>query len=830
MDTPLERDWVQFAHKSFLKATLHSRRFLRCEKCGLGRMCRPEPHANRFAVMTRYYSNFLLAAVLACGIASPSSIAQAAEPPETEGRSLVKRVQFKGLVNVSDTFCRNKMVTAAGQPFSQTVLDEDIRRLVRTGKFLDVRAETSTEQDQTLITIHLQERPLIASIEFAGNEKFSDKALRKEIDLAPGEPLNTFRVRQAVLDIEHRYKDAGYADVQVQLDQELMRNENRLLFVVEEGPRVRLRQISFEGNAAFTDRELRSRINVTTYVPLFRTGDFNPDVAEHDAAELQNFYHDRGYLDARVSYRTETLEPVGDLGVVFVIDEGTRYSIAEIRFQDNTALSDEQLQSAIQLQPGEFMRQDFLLKDIEALKQEYGQRGYLFAVVAPTRVFTKIPGQIVLTFRFDEGTPYAVGRIQLRGNEQTLDKVIRRELQFFPEELFDTTKMKNSEKNIRGTGIFQSAKITPVGDQPGVRDVIVDVVEMEDTTRFILGGGVGSNSGIAGTVSFESRNFDLFDWPRSWGEFFRARAFRGAGQYFRVELSPGSQLSSFRIDFREPYLMDRPLRFGSSFYLFQRGRLDYDEQRLGTVLSLGRPIEDGLFKGWSSELAFRLEDVRIDDLELFPAKDILDAEGHNRILSFQGRLVRNRTDRRFSPTAGDILTLSYEQAVGDFTFGKLQAGYRWYQTLSVDEQDRATVLGLKTEAGYIFGNAPIFERFYAGGLGSLRGFEFRGVTPRDGPFFDDDQRIGGHFKLLAGAECSFPLFAETIRGVLFTDMGTVEEDFELTSWRASVGFGVRIFIENYFGPIPLEFNLAFPLAKDGQDDTQAFSFAIGITF
>ena len=294
-------------------------------------------------------------------------------------------------------------------------------------------------------------------------------------------------------------------------------------------------------------------------------------------------------------------------------------------------------------------------------------------------------------------------------------------LEFFPGELFDTTKLKASEQNIRGTGLFQSARITPVGDQPGVRDVIVDVVEVEDPTRLILAGGVGSNSGVAASLSFESRNFDLFDWPQSWGEFWRARAFQGAGQYFRMEVSPGTEVSSFRIDFREPYLMDRHLRFGSSLYFFQRGRKDYDEQRLGTILSLGKPIEDGIFKGWNSEFAFRLEDVRIDDLEPFSAKDIADAEGHNLIMSLQGRLVLNRTDRRFGPTRGDVLSLSYEQAVGDFTFSKLQAHYRWYKTLRVDELERSSVLALKAEVGYIFGDAPVFERFYAGGLGSLRG-------------------------------------------------------------------------------------------------------------
>jgi len=771
----------------------------------------------------------MLMAVGMMGIMVPR-LALAQPPPGGEDRSLIKQITFQGLAKVSETYCRNKMVSAAGQPFSQTVLDEDLRRLRRTGKFLVVRAETSTAQDETTIAIQIQEYPLIASVEFVGNTKFSDKNLLKDLTPAPGDPLNVFRARQAALDIEQRYKDAGYAEVHVQLDQERMRDEQRVIFVIEEGPRVRIRKIIFEGNSALSKRELRSRIAIKTYVPLFRTGDFNPDAAERDAAVLQKYCRDQGFLDARVGYRTEALDVVGDLNVVFLIEEGTRYTISEIRFQGNTAVSTDELQSAIQLRAGEIMRQNLLTKDVETTERQFGERGYLYATARATPAFTEAPGEVLLTFMIQEGEPYTVGRIQLRGNQQTQDKVVRRELQFFPEELFDTTKIADSEKNIRGTGLFQSARITPVGDERGLRDVIVDVVENEDTTRFLIGGGVGSNSGLAASVSFESRNFDLFDWPRSWGEFWRGRAFRGAGQYFRAELSPGTEISSFRIDFREPYLMDRPLRFGSSFYLFQRGRIEYDEQRIGTVLSLGKPIEDGIFKGWSQELAFRLEDVGIDDLEPFPARDILDAEGHSLILSFQGRLVRNRTDHRFSPTKGDVLSLSYEQVFGDYTFAKLQAKYRWYKTLKVDDLDRASVFGFKADVGYIVGNAPVFERFYAGGLGSLRGFDFRGVTPRDGPFFDDDQRIGGAFKFLTGAEYSFPMFGKALRGVVFSDMGTVEEDVGLTSWRASVGFGVRIFIENYFGPIPLEFNLAFPLAQDSDDDTQAFSFAIGLTF
>ncbi len=754
----------------------------------------------------------------------------AAAGGQVPDQTIVGAVHFEGLARVSETFCRGQVVTTAGQPFSQTLLDEDVRRLKRSGKFLSVGTTTDLQAGQLSVTFVVVERPVIQSIEFLGNVKYSDTELLRDLDLAPGDPLSVFAVRQRLAELQQRYQDAGHADIRVSVDEAALRDEQRIVFTIEEGPRVRLREIAFEGNTRFPEGELRRKTTASTYLPLLRTGDFNPEAAERDAAGLQNFYRDRGFLDARTSYRTDNLGPAEDLRLVFMIEEGTQYHIGEIRFEDHAACSEAELQSAMQLQPGAVMRQDWLRADLETLRRRYGELGYLYATLQAVPDFTETPGEVRLTIRITEGRSYTINSIPIRGNQQTQDRVIRRELAFFPTELFDTSKVERSEKNLRSTGLFQLVTITPVGNDPEGRSALVDVVESDQTTNFIVGGGIGSNSGVAGTVSFEARNFDLFDWPVSWGEFFRGRSFRGAGQYFRTEFSPGSDVSSFRIDFREPYLLNRPVRLGTSLYLFERGREEYDEERLGGLVSLGKTLESGPLQDWSTEVAFRLEDVKIGDLEFWPAEDIRDAEGHNLIMSVQGRLVRNRTDQRFFPTEGDLLSLSYEQAFGDFTFGKAQASYKWYKTLRMDAQNRPGVLGLKGEAGYIVGDAPVFERFYAGGLGSLRGFEYRGVTPRDGPFFDDDQRIGGDFELLAGAEYAFPLFSDTFRGVVFSDMGTIEEGFELTDWRASVGFGVRIFIENFLGPIPIELNLALPIAKDGNDDTQVFSFAIGLTF
>jgi outer membrane protein insertion porin family len=776
--------------------------------------------------------------------AAPQDVLQAGD--SLDGRAIA-RVEFLGLHQVSEAWCRSQVTSVAGQAFSMLVAQEDRRRLNRSGKFLDVQMAATLEDERVVLTFRLAERPIITAIEFTGNEKFSTDELLKELHLAVGDPLNRAQLELAADRIEQRYKNEGYAQATVTLDAEALQSQGRVHLQITEGLRTRVREIRFEGGGAFPERELKAIIETETWFPILRTGDFNPDRAERDAAEIQNFYRDRGYLDARVTTRTEPRPTPGDLIVIFVITEGEVYSIASIHFEGNVVLTSEELLSRIKLKPGAVMRLDQLRLDTRTVEDAFGALGYLYvSVQPPLPVFTEVPGQVQITFRIQEGKPYRVGRIVPRGNMSTQDKVIRRELEFYPGELFNVPKMRLSEDKLRRTELFKNefVHITAVGEQERVRDVLVDVVENDRTINFLVGGGVGSNSGLAGTISLESRNFDITDVPQTWEEMLRFQAFRGAGQYFRIELAPGTEVSSFRVVFRDSYFLDKPLTFGTNLYLFERERDEYNEQRLGTVLSLGKTLETGWLKGWASELAFRLEQVRIDDLEtLFgdgtiPAKDIREAKGTSVLTTLKPRLVRNRTDSRLLPSRGDVLSFGLEQAVGSYTFSKLEGDYTWYHTLHTDQRERKGIVAFRTETGVILGDAPVFERYYAGGIGTLRGFDFRGVTPRDGPFWDDDQAIGGDFLLLASAEYSFPLWSSSpkpgggetaLRGVLFTDMGTVEEDIEISTWRASVGFGLRLLIEQ-LGPVPFEFNFAWPVAKDRQDDTEVFSFAVGLSW
>jgi outer membrane protein insertion porin family len=375
------------------------------------------------------------------------------------------------------------------------------------------------------------------------------------------------------------------------------------------------------------------------------------------------------------------------------------------------------------------------------------------------------------------------------------------------------------------TRIFGSAKVYPVGDAPDVRDVVIDVTEAEKAGDFLFGVGVTSNSGIVGNIVLSLQNFDLYDWPRTWSELFRLRSFFGAGQQFRLELQPGTELTRFRLDFTEPYLLDRPLRFDVSAYLFERGRDSYDEQRRGAMVSLGKRFERGRLLGWSGEVALRIENAVVDDLDLFAAREIREYEGSNLMTSLKVSAVRDRTDSRFVPTQGDRLRFGYEQfgvLGGDHVFGKVTAGYTWFKTLHTDLLERKSVLQLRADGGVVIGDAPIFERFYGGGTGSIRGFEFRGVGPREGI---EDDNVGGDYLILLGGEYAFPLVGDNVRGLFFIDSGAVGSG----PWRASIGTGVRFTID-VFGPLPLEIDLAVPVLSDEDDEERIFSFQIGTLF
>lgn len=749
-------------------------------------------------------------------------------PIQTEGR-VIEAVRFDGIQSVDEVYLQGVVRINPGAVWNREDIASACARLAATGKFEGAPfAEAREEEGKLVLVFVVTERPFVTGVDFVGNEKYKTSELLKEIELSVGSPVSEYLLSQARQAIERKYREGGFLNVSVTVDGNVLEQERRVLFRVSEGPRVKIRRVYFEGNNAYDGVTLRSKIETTTYIWLFRTGAFDEETAQRDCATIKQYYNDRGYLDAQVGYRIELAENQSDLTVIFQISEGVQYLIKSVRFEGNAVVIEDELRSLIRSSEGLPIDADVLKADRQKLVDRYGSAGYIYAEVTTNHVFDEEDGFVNLTVSIREGEEYRVGRIVVRGNQHTRDKVVRRELRFFPEEIYNSVQVKEAERRLTETRLFSEATITPQGDMPGVRDALVEVTEAQ-TTNILFGVGVTTNSGIIGSLTLEQRNFDLFDWPRDARELFRGQSFRGAGQTLRLQIEPGTELTRGRIDFREPYLFDRDVGFGLGGYVFQRDRDEYDEQRIGTYVSIDRRFREGILAGWAAELSSRFEYIDIDDVEWFSAEDIEDAKGSSWLTSLKGSLVRDKTDSLWLPSRGNRLKVSWEQAGvygGDWDFSKAIGEFDQYFTLHTDTFDRKHILHLSANAGQIFGDAPVFERFYGGGIGSIRGFEFRGISPRDG--WRDD-RIGGDFMLMTTTEYSFPLMGEVLRGVSFLDMGTVERDFGITDWRAAVGFGARVYIK-YFGPIPLAFDLAFPITKDGDDDTQVFSFSFGTTF
>ena len=736
---------------------------------------------------------------------------------------VIASVEFVGLSETSAAYAREIAGVKVGDTATSALLDGAVGKLVRTGRFLTVRHETAPGEGGVRVTFECTERLPIRRISFVGLNKYSESKATKQMAVKVGDSVDHFVIRDGIESLRSKYRDDGFGEVQISYDKEKVDTTGELELVISEGRRVRITEIVFVGNDTYPRSELMREIETRTAFWFMRSGALDEEMLQRDVARLRKYHRDQGYLDATVEVAKEEIGGSGDMMVTFTISEGARYSVEDIAWAGHTVFSTDELRGMMKTQVGQVLRQPELDSDIKTITDRYGEIGHIYVQVRSERAFSDQPGLVRLTINIKEGEQFKVGRIVVRGNSRTKDKVARRELNMYPpDDLFNLPEAREAERRLLDTRIFSAAKVVPVGDEPGVRDAVIDVTESEKWGDFIYGLGVTSNSGLVGTVTLDLQNFDLWDTPRTMAEFFKFKSFYGGGQRLRMELQPGTEVTRARIDFTEPYLFDKPIRFDSSLYYFTRERDGYQETRGGASVSLGKRFQRGALRGWNGEVALQTELISIDDVDLLAARDIRDEEGDHYQSSIKGTLVRDRTDNRFLPSTGDRLRVSYEQfgvLGGDGTFGKAATGYNWYKTLHTDLLERKTILTLRAEGGIVVGDAPVYERYYAGGVGSIRGFEFRGVGERQGL---DDNNVGGDYLILAGAEYSFPVYGDNLRGHIFLDTGTAGGG----AYRMAVGIGVRLTL-NLIGPLPLEFNLAAPIASGDGDDEQVFSFVIG---
>jgi outer membrane protein insertion porin family len=765
----------------------------------------------------------MIMAAIACW-----SLPLAAQTPPSA--PTVAEVSVEGNVHMSESAMMSYIRTRAGDFYDESVVQADVQRLLTTGRFESVDARLTDTPQGPSVTFVVVEKPVINRIEIRGNKAIKEGVLLKELPFATGSAFSPQSARLGRDALLNKYRQEGYYFAEVTLDEAALQR-GEVIYEINEGHIVRTRHIDFRGNEHFADIRLRFSISSGVRIWPFTKGQLDDDKIEQDIQTIRTMYIDEGFLEAQVSAQKEFTEDKRNARLVFNIEEGPRFRVNQVSFVGNTVFSSDELAGRITLGQGEYYTALALRRDLERLQDTYGEIGFINASATSSRTFldpsaqapqwaadAKDPALLNVTFDIQEGQQYRVGQVLIRGNSVTYDRVIRRELRFHPEQLYNTVAVKESRRSLLESRLFEDVTIVPVGQEPGVRDALVNVREGQ-TAEFIIGAGISSRDGLVGNISFAQRNFDLFGWPKPGRT---GPAMRGAGQTLRVTAEPGVELMRSTIDWYEPYIFDQPYSLGVRGFIVTRERESYDETRFGPVVSVGHTFKNR----WYGELAGRLEGVDISDVDSNAPRDVRDVKGSNFLAGLKATIARNRTDSRWAPSTGDSLRLSYEQVTGDFDFGVATADYQVYYTVWMDALDRKHIVSLRGSAGNIFGDAPVFERFYGGGLGSVRGFKYRGISPRGGI---DEDPIGGDFMLFAGAEYTFPLIAEVVRGVVFLDSGTVETDFGVNSYRVAAGFGLRWVIP-FFGPIPMSLDFGFPLSKESEDDRQIVSFSLGWVF
>ncbi len=745
------------------------------------------------------------------------TVAASAQTKENSAPDTVVEVRVEGNKVLSESAVLSDVKTRPGQPYSEQVVRDDEQRLLKTRRYSNIVA-TKTQTDKGIIvTFTITERPLIEAVIFEGNKAFKDVTLAAMLTFGGGDPIDKFRIESGKRVIQSKYRSAGYHFVEVKINQSALRDAGKLVYEIVEGSKVSIRKIRFQGNSSFKARKLKGKISSKAKLWPFLPGTLDTETADRDITDLRNFYRSEGFLDAVVDCRKEFSANKKKVVLVFVIDEGPHYSVRNTVFHGSKVFSPDELRKDLKLLAGEYYKGLTLNRDLASIRNSYGEIGHIEANVSVKTRYTDKPGLVDLVYTIDEGQQFRVGQIDIRGNDVTKMNVIRRQLRLDPGQMYNSVAAEESRKRLMETGFFSKVTITPYGDAPGVRNAVAEVTETK-TAQFLIGAGISSNAGLLGNISFTERNFDIFGRRDRSGK----RSFRGGGQTLRVSAEPGTEFMRFYIDWREPYLFDKPYSLGTRAFAFTSNRECYDETRYGGNVSVGHRFKNR----WYGEVSGRAEGIRVDDLSRHAPRDVRDVKGTTFLTGAKGMLVRDRTDSRWLPSDGDRLKVSYEQVMGDFTFGRADADYHIYHTVYTDAIDRKHILAVRASAGAIFGDAPVFERYYGGGLGSVRGFDFRGISPRQGR---KDKVVGGDFKTFLGGEYSFPIIGRALRGVVFLDSGTVEKNIEIKDYRVSAGVGVRLQLP-FFGPVPMSIDFGFPINKTSEDDTQLVSFSIGWVF
>jgi outer membrane protein assembly complex protein YaeT len=747
-------------------------------------------------------------------------------------RVMVHDVVPDGLHAVPAQQVMANIKTRPGQEYNQATVDEDVRTLYKTGQFAQVTVYTQkVNEDRVVVHFRFTEFPgVVQDIIYHGAKHLSPDELNTTVEptgLRKGKPLNPTinqMARQAIL---NRYIEMGRLFSSVDIVEGNKRDDTRVVFNISEGRVIKVGSIGFSGNTFVSAARLRTQIDTSAEFLHLLGGKLNLMMVDHDVAKLEEYYKAFGYHDVRVSRELEWESDQQHVRLVFHIQEGMRYRVGGVDVEGMKSCSRDELLHLIRIKPGEIYDGGKAGADKIILTNYFGYEGRQTTVREQDFYDPNRPGEVQVQYEITERPPTRVGEIIIIGNDVTRENVIRRQIHLFPGQILTYPDIQRSEADLARLSIFE------VNPEQGIRPT-VSVLDPDSDTEFknilvqvqetrtgslLFGVGVNSDAGLTGSIVLNERNFDITRWPTSVDDLLSGHAFRGAGQELRIEAVPGTQLQRYSISWREPFLFDSPYSLGISGYYYTRSFNEYDESRLGTRITVGRKLN----QYWSVSAGVRVEDVGVHNVAWFAPEDFQSVVGQNFIVGPRVGVTYDSRDSYLRATKGMLIDASFEEVLGDFTFPaiNIEANKYWTVYQRADGSGRH-VLAAHSQVGWVGSDAPVFERFYAGGFRSMRGFEFRGV----GPVIDGFE-VGGDFMFLNSLEYQVPIRAnDQLYLVAFVDSGTVERTVEIKDYRVAAGVGLRITVP-MMGPVPIALDFGFPIVKASFDKEQIFSFWVG---
>ena len=747
----------------------------------------------------------------------------------------IKKIEIKGNQRISTTAIRSSIRIKEGDPYDPQVVSQDVDAIWSLGFFDNIEVALEEMADGLKVVFLVTERAVIDEIQFQGNKKIKAKKLKKQIEIKEGDYVKPYLLKLDEDKIKELYIKKCFQRIQVHAESKVADGKTVVVFNIEEGPKIRIAKITFAGNKNFKRRKLLKQMESRQkHFPAFIfPGRFEQKKFESDIVKIKEFYMNNGWLDADIGWEITYNEDNTRMFVNVHVKEGERYYVENLQIQGEALFTEEELKEKLKLKEGGPFFLDAVEKDAYQLRLTYGEQGYIAASVKEKHTFSSEGTKVDVSFNIEEKDRYYIEKIKISGNDKTRDNVIRRQVTFNPGERLDTEKIRDSQRRLTNTGYFDMESGAPAGinfepgSEPNKQNILIDVKEGR-TGMLRFGGGYGANIGAFGDISYTDRNFDVFDMPKSWNDFLQGNAFRGAGEILTLRFSPGFYRTEIMLSLTNPSVFDSPYSAGVSLFDYLRWYEEYQQQNIGSRVSVGREIKRDFFVRLSP--AFEIIDMeRWDDEEDTP-QDVLDVEGSHLKAGITLSANIIKTDNIYMPSRGYEGESSLEFAGLDVDIAKYKFQTTRYNTLFEIPKWGKHVIAYGGTFGIVEptsgSDVPIFERFYAGGYGSLRGFEYRGVAPIDEKTGD---QIGGDILVVMNAEYLVPIYKDILRAAVFVDTGKADEkvsDINLDNFRLSTGVGLRVNIP-FLGRSTIAIDYGIPVIKEEGDEIQAFSFNFG---